>query len=370
MSEPKLVRKDQMEAAKLRLRIHPWTLYSHFQERLIKRLSILTCGLLLTTTGIFFSIQPAFSLDKIKFPYSPIGWESLSWFVAKEAGYYEKYGFDVDLFFQGASSEIIQAMLASEANFAGLAGPAVISNVIGGGDVIQVAALVKTFTIPLYSQPSIKTLNDLKGGKVGVSRFGSVTHITALAVLQRAGILKEVTIVQTGGVPESAAALASGAVGAATVLPPQSLMLKDKGFRELVGLKELKDLNIPFVENGLAVRRSFANKNPDLVKRFLKASLEGLKRVFDDKNFTMKVLAQYTKISDPKLLEDSYQWAAAAFVKDPYIPADAEKSLVDQMVALKLVDSAAAGKTPLNAYYDNQYIEALEKEGFLKKLWP
>ena len=61
-------------------------------------------------------------------------------------------------------------MLAGEVNLAGIAGPAVIANVIGGGDVIQVAALVKTFTIPLYSQPSIKTLADLKGQKVGVSR--------------------------------------------------------------------------------------------------------------------------------------------------------------------------------------------------------
>ena len=78
----------------------------------------------------------------------------------------------------------------------------------------------------------------------------------------------------------------------------------------------------------------------------------------------MKVLGQYTKINDPKLLEDSYQWAAAAFVKDPSIPLDAEKSLVDQMVALKLVDAGAAAKTPVIAYFDNQYVQALEKEGF------
>ena len=335
----------------------------------MKRLGVLACGLCALMASIFFPARVANSADKIKFPYSPIGWESLAWYVAKEAGYYEKYGFDVDLFFQGASSEVIQGMLAGEVNLAGIAGPAVITNVIGGGDVIQVAALVKTFTIPLYSQPSIKTLADLKGQKVGVSRFGSVTHITALSVLQRAGIAKNVTIVQTGGVPESAAALASGAVAAATVLPPQSLMLKDKGYRELVGLKELRELNIPFVENGLVTRRSFANKNPDLVKRFLKASLEGLKRVFDDKNFTMKVLGQYTKITDAKLLEDSYEWAAAAFVKDPRIPADAEKALAEQMITLKMVDAAAAAKTPVTAFFDNQYVDALEKEGFLKKLW-
>ncbi len=178
--------------------------------------------------------------DKVRLPYSPIGWESLAWYIGKDAGYYDKYGIDAEIFFQGASSEIIQAMLAGDAQFAGIGGPAIISNVIAGGDVIQIAAMVKTFTIPIYSQPSIKTLADLKGQKVGVSRFGAVTHITALAVLQKAGIAKDVTIVQTGGVSESAAAVASGAVAAATVLPPQSLMLKDKGYRELVGLKELR----------------------------------------------------------------------------------------------------------------------------------
>jgi ABC-type nitrate/sulfonate/bicarbonate transport system substrate-binding protein len=188
--------------------------------------------------------------------------------------------------------------------------------------------------------------------------------------LQKAGIAKDVTIVQTGGVSESAAAIASGAVAAATVLPPQSLMLKDKGYRELVGLKELRELNIPFVENGVAVRRSFAAKNPDVVKRFLKASLEALKRVFDDRNYAMRVLGKYTKITEPKLLEDSYEWAAAAFVKDPRVPADALKGLAEKMVDLKMVDGSAAARTQVNAYFDNQYVEALEKEGFLKKLWP
>jgi hypothetical protein len=59
-----------------------------------------------------------------------------------------------------------------------------------------------------------------------------------------------------------------------------------------------------------------------------------------------------------------------AFVKDPRVPAEAEKALVDQMVTLKMIDNAAAAKTPVTAYFDNQYVEALDKEGFLKKLWP
>src|ERR1051325_3888532 len=91
--------------------------------------------------------------DKLKFPYSPISWNSLPWWMAKDAGHFATNGLDVELFYEGASSALMQAMLAGEAIFAGLAGPSVVSNVVGGGDVIQIAAVVRTFTIPLYSQP-------------------------------------------------------------------------------------------------------------------------------------------------------------------------------------------------------------------------
>ncbi len=72
----------------------------------MKRLNILACGFLALVASTFFPDGIVHSADKIKFPYIPIGWESLTWWVAKEAGFYEKYGLDVDLFFQGASSEI------------------------------------------------------------------------------------------------------------------------------------------------------------------------------------------------------------------------------------------------------------------------
>src|SRR5207247_5653081 len=125
------------------------------------------------------------TLEKIMFPYSPIAWNSLPWWMAKEARFFEKYGLDVEMNFEGASSVIVQAMLAGEANFAGLAGPAVVSNVINGGDVIQIAAVVKTFTVPMFSAPAIKEVAQLKGQKVAVSRFGSIFHITAPSLFEK-----------------------------------------------------------------------------------------------------------------------------------------------------------------------------------------
>jgi len=308
------------------------------------------------------------TLEKIRFPYSPIAWNSLPWWMAKEARFFEKYGLDVEMNFEGASSVIVQAMLAGEANFAGLAGPAVVSNVINGGDVIQVAAVVKTFTIPMYSQPSISEVAQLKGQKVGVSRFNSISHIAALNIFQRAGVTGA-TIIQTGGIPESAAALMSGNVAAAMVPPPQSVMLREKGLRELVGVKQFREWNIPVVENGVASRRSYAEKNPEVVKRFIRAAFEGIRQIYNNKELTMKTLAKYTKITDQKLLDESYRFSVEALSKDAFMPAEAFNALVEQMVSQKSIDAAAVKKIPVSAYFDNRYVDELEKEGFFKKLW-
>lgn len=313
-------------------------------------------------------VQAGSAPDKIKYPYSPISWNSLPWWIAKDGGHFEKNGLDVDLFYEGASSAIVQAMLAGEANLAGLAGPAIVSNVINGGDVIQIAAVVKTFTIPMFSAPNIKEVAQLKGQKVAVSRFGSISHIAALNIFKKAGVTGA-TVVQSGGTPESAAALMSGAVAAAMVPPPQSLILKEKGFRELVSVKQFREWNIPVVENGIAARRSFVEKNPSIAKRFIRAAFEGIRTIYDNKELAMKTLAKYTKVNDPKILEESYRFSIDGLSKDASMPQEAFVALVDQLVTQKSIDEAISKKIPVTAYFDNRYVNELEKEGFFKKLW-
>jgi NitT/TauT family transport system substrate-binding protein len=314
------------------------------------------------------SVRAGSAPDKIRFPYSPISWNSLPWWMAKDAGHFEKNGLDVDLFYEGASSAIVQAMLAGEANFAGLAGPSIVSNVVGGGDVIQIAAVVKTFTVPMYSQANIKEVSQLKGQKVAVSRFGSISHIAALNIFQKAGVTGA-TLIQSGGTPESAAALMSGAVAAAMVPPPQSLMLREKGFRELVGVKQFREWNIPVVENGIAARRSFIDKNPDVAKRFIRAAFEGIRTIYQNKELTLKILSKYTKTTDDKILDESYRFSVDALTKEGFMPPEAFTALVEQMVSQKSIDEASAKKTPITAYFDNRFVNELDKEGFFKKLW-
>jgi ABC-type nitrate/sulfonate/bicarbonate transport system substrate-binding protein len=334
----------------------------------MRRLVSIVSSILSTLLILAGIAQAGSAPDKVKFPYSPISWNSLPWWMAKDAGHFDKNGLDVDLFYEGASSAIVQAMLAGEANFAGLAGPSVVTNVLSGGDVIQIAAVVKTFTVPMYSQPSITDVAQLKGQKVAVSRFGSISHIAAQNIFQKSGVTGA-TVIQSGGIPESAAALMSGAVAAAMVPPPQSIILREKGFRELVSVKQFREWNIPVVENGVAARRSYIEKNPSVAKRFIRAAFEGIKTIYDNKEFTLKTLAKYTKINDPKTLEESYRFSVDALSKEGFMPPEAFTALVEQLVSQKSIDEAQSKKLPVTAYFENRFVIELEKEGFFKKLW-
>src|ERR1044071_3246938 len=118
--------------------------------------------------------QPSFaqSLKKVPFPFSPIGINCLPWFIAKDARIAEKYGIDLDPVFIGASSQIFNAMLSGAADMSGSGGPAIISNVLRGGDVIHITAMVPRFTQSIMVKADIKRPQDLAGRKIGVSRLG------------------------------------------------------------------------------------------------------------------------------------------------------------------------------------------------------
>jgi ABC-type nitrate/sulfonate/bicarbonate transport system substrate-binding protein len=165
------------------------------------------------------------------------------------------------------------------------------------------------------------------------------------------------------------AAMMTGNVDGAMVNPPNNIILREKGFREMVGGKQLKEMNLRFPENGVMAKRTWAEKNSDVVKRFIKALAEGLKRMHDDKEFAIKSLSKYTKVTDAKSLEESYRWGMDSFFKDFKTPPEAMRLMVDQLASSRMIDPNLAHNTPLTAYYENRYVEELEREGFFKKIW-
>lgn len=306
-------------------------------------------------------------LVKIPFPYSPINVSSLPFMIAKDAKIFEKHGLDVDLVFMGASSLIIQSMLSGAANIAGFGGPAIISNVVRGGDVIAVAATVP-LTQPLITRPAIEKPEDLRGKKIGISRLGGIPHFALQMILDRYAI-KDVAMIQLGTQSEAETGLRRGIVDGAMVSPPQSFLLIRDGFRELVSSQDYSKFGSKLISGGIAARRSYAVKNRDVVTRAIKAILEGIKVMTVQESLAKKTLSKYTRQTQPEILDRLYKFAMDTFGRDPAIPRDAMITMARLMGEFGIVDRASVTNTPPEAYYDNSYVDELKQSGFFKELW-
>ena len=313
------------------------------------------------------SLLRAQALKKVPFPFSPIGLNCLPWFVAKDARLSEKYGIELDPIFIGASSALFQSMLSGAAEMSGSGGPAIIANILNGGDIIHVTAMVPRFTQSVMVKPEIKRPEDMTGKKIGVSRLGTVTHFALQTALDGYGV-KNVTILQMGGQPEAFAGLARGSVDGAVFSPPYNFQLKKQGYNELVSPNDLKKFT-DFITNGIVARRSVVEKDKDTVIRVIKVTAEAIKLIQRDKEYTKKVIMKWMPMKDPDLLEQAYLFAAENYAKEGLVNEGALRSMVKQMVQSNLIDAKAAASTPITAYYDNRYVEEVKRSGFFDQLW-
>src|SRR5438874_8717722 len=154
-------------------------------------------NLLLTTLMVSAIASSAHAATKVSFPFTPISAASLPWWIAKESHFYEKYGLDVDMIYVGASPVIIQAMLGGQAGVGAGGGPPLVSNVLQGGDVVQVATTIPYAIQSLIVKSEIKTVGDLVGKRVAISRLGAIPHFTLQAIFNLYNV-QGVNVVQTG----------------------------------------------------------------------------------------------------------------------------------------------------------------------------
>jgi ABC-type nitrate/sulfonate/bicarbonate transport system substrate-binding protein len=338
-------------------------LSSYLSLRACRRLALFIIAAALLLPG---SLQ-AQTLKKVPFPFSPIGLNCLPWFVVKEARLSEKYGIELDPIFIGASSALFQSMLSGAAEMSGSGGPAIIANILSGGDIIHVTAMVPRFTQSVMVKPEIKRPEDMANKKIGVSRLGTVTHFALQTALDGYGV-KNVTILQMGGQPEAFAGLARGSVDGAVFSPPYNFQLKKQGYNELVSPNDLKKFT-DFITNGIVARRSVIEKDKDTVIRVIKVTAEAIKLIQTDKDYTKKVIMKWMPMKDPDLLEQAYLFASENYAKEGLVNEGALRSMVKQMVQSNLIDPKLAGSTPITAYYDNRYVEEVKRSGFFDQLW-
>jgi NitT/TauT family transport system substrate-binding protein len=295
---------------------------------------------------------------KLSAAYSAESSWSLATWVAYDGGFFKKYGLDVDLVLIRSASTITAAMIAGEAPIIQLGGNGPIQAALQGADTVNVLTLVPLIPQSLVVTPDIKTAEDLKGKRFGVSRFGALSDLVIRRYLRNFGLdpAKDVTIVQIGGIPEQLAAMKAGAISGGSMSPPVLTAAKKAGFKELA---DFESLNYKYPATVIATTKSFIQRQRATALNFLRGEIEGIHAIKTQKTFAVSVLKKYMRISDPDVLEEGYRYALRFIQPRPFPTLEETRAVLDE---LKRPEAK-----PEN-FVDLSLMQELEKEKFFDKL--
>lgn len=188
-----------------------------------------------------FAPPLAHGQGKIKVAYpTTVGSMAVLW-VAKEAKLFENYGLDVELIYIAGSSRVVQAMLAKDIPISEIAIPAVIQANLAGADLVMLAGPNHKPGQKIMVKPEIKRAEDLKGKKVGITRFGTSDDFLLRYVLSQWNLQPErdVALIQMGGSQEILAGLASRGIDGGMLSSPLHLQAAKLGYGMLADLSAI-----------------------------------------------------------------------------------------------------------------------------------
>ena len=280
--------------------------------------------------------------------------------LANEAGYFSKRGLTVNISTLSATASA-QALLSGQVDIY-QGGTATIHANVGGADLIYIAASVDRSTLMLFGQKGLTSFENLRGKSVATTSVGAFGEIAMRKTAKEHGmeIGKDIKLLYHKGPPDALSTFLLGNAEGVIITPPQTEMARGKGFPVIIDFYE-KGLKI--IGPGTGVARAFVKKHPNTLKIFLMGYLDGVKRSLDDPAYAQKVLSQTSKITDPKLLEDSYKEGVKVWNKDMTVDPQAIKLVLEQSTMPKVAELDP------NRFLDNTLIREVNRD-YASKLFP
>lgn len=319
-----------------------------------KLIALAFCATLLMVNSSAQAGQKEF--QKLTVGYTPIGAGSLPLFIAVEERTFQKYGYEVFPVFMGGSPLINSAILAGEFPIGYTGGGAVIASHVSGSDLIAIASPLPVLTIDGWSRPEIKSIADVRGKRLGVTRFGASSYFSALSMLEAGGVKpNEVTFIQNGGVGESFAALQGGRVDVCMIGYPFGLNAKNAGFNLLFRPSQT-DYGL-FPTAVLGARESWLKdpRNHKLTIDFLRVMTEAQQFARDNAVVSKRALKKFTRVDDEALLQGSFEYYREAFPRSIRVN---EKAMAN---ALKFVEHPKAKQFDVRQSFDNSFVDEAMK---------
>ena len=337
------------------------TLYHRTMKSRLLLVWLMTGTFVAASTGAGNAAESA-KLTPLRLAYSAITVNQAIPWISLEAGHFRKHGVDVELI-HASSITALQALLAGEVTIVQSATDGAVTSNLSGADTVFMGAILDK---PLYSfivNSKIKTPQDLKGKRVGVTRFGATPDALARAMLKMWGLdpSTDVSMIQLNEMGLLVQGLVNGVIDAAPISIPSNIRAKNLGFLELF---DMTKIGKTYITGTVVTRKRFIDGQRDLAKRFMRGFLEGMKTYQEDEEFTIKVIQKWTRAKNRDEVKEAYALQAKNMLRVPRTSVDGVRTILEGL------DKVPAAKTAdPRRFIDFTILDELEKEGFLGSLY-
>jgi NitT/TauT family transport system substrate-binding protein len=280
--------------------------------------------------------------------------------VAYEAGLFKKYGLNakVQLMTPQVSA---QAVVAEEADFY-TDGPDLINARLHGGKVKYFGGTMQQFVFQMWGAKEIGSVSQLKGKTVAVSTPRAALDTATREALKKNGLApdKDVKVLYAQSVPAILSAVIGGKTDAGTLSAPNTLKAKESGLNLLV---DIGKLNIPGLQVTYGTTEKYLKSNPNTVYAFLKAMAEAVVLSRKQPEVAKKAIAKYVKIDDAPTIDGTYEAFAPYWDMSLGVHPEAIRA---QFAYMDEKEFPQAKNSDPKDFFDNSFVEALEKSGFFK----
>ena len=302
--------------------------------------------------------------NRLNLGYSSISGSQAILRVIKDAGIFQKNSLDVSLVLIAGGSGIVQALIAGDLPVAVVSGEPSILARLQGADTVILGCLINIIDFSIITAPEVKKAQDLKGKKLAVSRFGSSTDFVLRYALEKWKLLpdRDVAILQIGSQLARLAALKSGTVHGTIVGPPADIIARRADFNELATPEQL---NLAYPNTCIVSTTSSASKNEELIRRVMKAMVEGIHFFKTQKEASLKSLDAFARLGETDLIEETYRHYKDILPRVPYPDVEGIQNVLKEIAKR---DPKAKGLKP-EIFTEMRFLKELEASGLVQKLY-
>ncbi len=314
--------------------------------------------------AIGFPIVQARAADKVRLGYTSVSALHGNTWVAEEKKIFDKHGIEVENIYLQGDPMTLSALIAGNVHFAKVGGAAVINAGLKGSDAVMVASVINSGVQRLVVRPDLTKPGDLKGKRIGITRFGSSSDLVLQLFLKRWGLkYEDVQVFQVGSSPAMLAALGKGGIDGAVLTVPSFFVAEEMGDRTLA---DAADMNIYYLHNVVATTRRFLQTHRDASLRFMKAYIEGNAYFKNNRQESLEVLKKKLRAQGgQKYLEKSYDLFSKYFDRAPYVSEEGVKTVLE----FEWGGKRRVKEGDMAVFVDNSLVKEIDQSGFIDELY-